>query len=98
MTDQAKTAPQLEAEGIETVDINIEIRGTKLKLTFPKSIDDSPIEVGEAFELGHNFRAFMLMAGPAQAAKIRAAGATMRDFSEIIIPAWNEATGLGEAS
>jgi len=89
-------AAAADAYEVETVDFEVTIRGTKITLTTPASMDDAPLSVIEAFEDGKTVNAFMQMIGPAQAAKLRASGVTAKMFADVVVPAWNEATGLGE--
>ncbi|MDO5534164.1 MAG: hypothetical protein Q4F65_05895 [Propionibacteriaceae bacterium] len=95
-TTGRKGKPEPEGDGIERVTFEVEVRGTTLKLSTPADPDDWPAEAEVAFEQDQHITAFMAIIGPADRAKLRGAGATRRDLREVILPAWNEATGLGE--
>ena len=80
----------------ENITFDVEVKGQKISLTCPADLSDAPFEVAEAFEDGKNLKAFMGLIGETQAAQLRAAGLTPRIFTDVVIPAWQEASGLGE--
>lgn len=84
------------AEDIREVAFEVTLRGKTIKITCPADLDDAPIEVLEAYEEGKNVKAFMALIGPRQAQKLRAAGMTTKQFNDVVAPAYDKATGLGE--
>lgn len=93
--DQASAAER-EALEIDTVTFTVDINGTTIEFTTPADILDCTDEVLEHFDNGKQYAAFMAIIGPEQKAKMRAAGSTGRIVMEKVIPAWNEAMGMGE--
>ncbi|MFS0140296.1 hypothetical protein ACL1FJ_00710 [Corynebacterium striatum] len=85
-----------EAFEVEEIDFTVNIKGKDIKIVCPADLSDAPFEVAEAFEEGKNLKAFMGLIGESQAAKLRAAGMTPRIFADEVIPAWQEASGMGE--
>lgn len=85
-----------EVDGVEQVTFTVEVKGQKVSITTPVNMEDGPLEAAELFEQGKELSGFMLLINPEAAAQIRKLRVTVRDFSEKIVPAWNEATGLGE--
>lgn len=98
MSDNTKkTSPaKNEADDIETISFDVNLRGKTITLTVPADLMDASDEVLENFEKGHNLNAFYALIGPAQKARLRAGGSTGRFITEVAIPAWQEASGLGE--
>lgn len=94
-TTKKPKAAKNEAEDLDTVDFEVTVKDKKITLTVPIDVNDAPIEVAEAFEDGKFLKAFMGLIGPQQATKLRAAGLTTRIFNDDVMPAWQEATGLG---
>lgn len=94
--DEKTTSTEEFEDDVRKVSFEVTLRGKKIKITAPAEIDDAPIEVLEAYELGQNVKAFMSLIGPRQAQKLRAAGMTTKQFNTIVAPAYDEATGLGE--
>lgn len=89
-------AAKNEVDNVEEITFDVEIKGKKLTLTCPADLSDAPFEVAEAFEEGKNLKAFMGLIGEAQAARLRTAGLTPRIFADEVVPAWQEAAGMGE--
>lgn len=97
MAENTKSrAAKAEVFEAEEIKFDVEVKSEKITITCPADLNDAPFEVAEAFEEGKNLKAFMGLIGDAQAAKLRAAGLTPRIFSDVVIPAWQEASGLGE--
>lgn len=93
--DQASAAER-EALEIETVSFTVDINGTDVQFTTPADILDCSDEVLEHFDNNKQYSALMAIIGPDQKAKMRAAGSTGRIVIDKVIPAWNEAMGMGE--
>lgn len=96
MAEKNPSAAKAEANEVEEVTFTVNVRGEKIKLTVPTDLGDAPFEAMEAIEDNKFMRGFMLMLGTVQANKLRSAGLTGRIFNEEVIPAWQEATGMGE--
>lgn len=90
------SAAEREALDIDTVTFTVDIKGTEVEFTTPADILDCTDEVLEHFDNGKQYAAFMSIIGPEQKARMRAAGSTGRIVMEKVIPAWNEAMGMGE--
>lgn len=95
MATSATTPAQAEANG-DSITFEVEVKGKKFTLTAPASLDDAPVSTAIAWEEEKYVKAFSVILGPQQMNKLIAAGATVRDFTETIMPAYTEATGLGE--
>ncbi|MBH5296195.1 hypothetical protein [Corynebacterium ulcerans] len=95
MTASKSTPAQAEING-ENIEFEVEVKGKKIALTAPASLDDAPVETAIAWEEEKFVKAFSLILGPQQMQKLINAGATVRDFTESVMPAYTEATGLGE--
>ncbi|MDT9411307.1 hypothetical protein [Corynebacterium rouxii] len=95
MTNSKKTPAQAEATG-DNITFEVEVKDKKITLTAPASLDDAPVATAIAWEEEKFVKAFSLILGPQQMQKLTNAGATVRDFTEVIMPAYTEATGLGE--
>lgn len=89
-------AAKAEADNVEEITFEVTVKDSTIKITCPADLSDAPFEVAEAFEDGKNLKAFMGLIGEAQAARLRAAGLTPRIFADEVIPAWQEAAGMGE--
>ncbi|MBH5300894.1 hypothetical protein [Corynebacterium silvaticum] len=96
MTNSKKTPAQAEANK-ESISFEVEVNGKTITLTAPSSLDDAPVATAIAWEEEKFVKAFSLILGPRQMQKLENVGASVRDFTEIIIPAYTEATGLGKA-
>lgn len=96
MNADAASAAEREALEIETVTFTVDINGTDVEFTTPADILDCSDEVLEHFDNNKQYAAFMAIIGAEQKAKMRAAGSTGRIVMEKVIPAWNEAMGMGE--
>jgi len=91
-----KTPAQAEVEGFEKIHFTVTIRNKEIELETVADLMDAPVEVSEAFEQNKPLAAFRALLGELQYSKLKAVGVTTREFLEIILPAWQEATGLGE--
>ena len=89
-------AAKNEVDKVEEISFDVTVKGTKITITCPADLSDAPFAVAEAFEDGKNLKAFMGLIGDAQAARLRAAGLTPRIFADEVVPAWQEAAGMGE--
>lgn len=83
----------IEAPEIETVDFEVAVRGKTVKLNAPANIEDAPFEVLEAFENDRHLTGFFMLIGDVGKAKLRNAGVTGAEIRDIVIPAWNKASG-----
>lgn len=95
MSKSKDSAAKVEAREVETVTFTVEVAGQEVELTTVADILDAPYEVSLAFEQERNLTAFKALIGN-QFAKLDALGVTTREIIEKVIPAWQEATGLGE--
>lgn len=96
MTSAKNSPAKTEAIGETTVTFTVEIQGKEVELTAPASIDLAPMDAALAFEEEKYLKAFSIILGPVQMDHLRRAGATTSDYSEKVMSAWNEVTGLGE--
>ena len=82
-----KNTVAAEANGIENIEFDVEIRGQKVTLKCVADLMDAPFSVVTLFEDGKNLNAFQELLGQKQVSHLKRIGVTARDFSEIIIPA-----------
>lgn len=85
-----------EATGVKAdpIDVTFEVQGKEVTVQCPPTIEDAPFEVPMLIEDEKPMKAFVLMVGDDGVDKMRAAGATVKDFTKFI-EAWQEAAGLG---
>lgn len=94
---KAETAAETDAaDEPRKVEFEVELNGTTVKLSVLADLMDAPFEVMEAYEDGRHGKAFMALIGPVQAQKLRKAGMTPRQFKDVVTPAYEEATDVGE--
>lgn len=86
-----KSAAQLEAEGVETVDV--EWRG--LTLTLPADSEDWSAESVLLFERGQNANGLMEILGPTQWAQVMKTKPTKRDLGKLF-EEMGEVFGVGD--
>lgn len=85
----AATAP-------ETVKFEVELRGQKLELEALADPMDAPADIMVAMERQNFATYFYYLLGEAGFARLRAYNVSAREYVEVIVPAYNEAAGLGE--
>ncbi len=85
-----------EVSGAEEVTFHVTINGKNITLTVASSLEDAPFTTMKNFESGHVFSGFCSLIGEAQTMRLEQAGCTVRQFTDIVLPAWQEATGVGE--
>ena len=91
-TDHLKSAAQIEAEGVETVDV--EWRG--LAFAIVADADDYPLEAVMAFERGQNFVGLELILGPKQWAEFMKTKPKKSDGVDLM-GVMNDALGFGDS-
>ena len=89
--DHQKSAAQIEAEGIPTIDVTW--RGHTF--TVMSDSDDYSTPMVMAFELGQNVRGVGLLLGPKQNEEFLKAAPTKRDVTDFL-EVMGEALGLGD--
>lgn len=90
------SAAEREANDIETVKFTVNIRGNDVELETVADIMDADAQVSIDQEYKRYANMLLGLLGENQWAKLRAAGMSNRIMLETVLPAWQEATGLGE--
>ena len=97
--DAAKAAEGLKKEAtgevIEPIDLTVEVQGEDMTFSVPGSIEDAPADVIFYMEDEKPMKAFRTLLCEDEFRRMRAVGATVRDFTRFI-EAWTEETGLGK--
>lgn len=94
-TKKTETAAQAEANKIETVNFEVDIKGKKVELEAPRDPNDASFDFIIEYEKGNTFTAMSLILGKEQLDTLREVGASGNDFVRIF-DAYTEASGLGE--
>ena len=96
LTGDERPPIETEVEGIETVEFKVTVRGKEFNLEAPADLMDASAEVMEHYQNEKILPALRALLGEVQYRKLIAAGMTSRDALEKVMPAYNEAIGVGE--
>lgn len=77
-----------------TVELDVEVKGTKVSLTCPATFEDADPDVLVYMEQEQFTSAFKELIGDAQWRRMKALGWSARDF-RAVVEKWQEISGLG---
>lgn len=92
----AKSPAKQEAQGTDVVTFNVTINGTDINLEAPANILDADAEAYVAYEERRFGVMLKSILGEMQWMQLRSAGMTTSQMMETVLPAYQEAAGLGE--
>lgn len=95
-TKKANSPAKVEASGADTVTFNVSVGGKEINLEAPANILDADPEAYVAYEERKFGLMFKVLLGEAQWMQLRGAGITTQQLMEDVLPAYQEAAGLGE--
>lgn len=94
---EKKTSPaENEANNAETVTFTVDINGKEIKLEAPVDLMSADPDAYIAYEERKFGLMMKLILNPQQWNRLRAAQMTTQQLLEVVMPAYQEAAGLGE--